>query len=203
MEGIGNIAGASRCASAPVPRGRQFRASLSRSLLLLVFVVGFGDAQPGGRNVQAPSEFQVKAAFLLNFTKFIEWPATEPVDDSSPFTICILGEDPFGKALNETVEGETVNDRRVVVQRLEEPRVGFCHVLYVSRSAKDISTLLANAPPGVLTVGEGEKFVRDGGVIGFVIENRRVRFDVNLRAAQRSGLIISSKLLNVARSVEK
>ncbi len=148
-------------------------------------------------------EYGVKAAFLLNFTKFIEWPPTAFAQPGAPFTICVLGEDPFGRMLDNIVAGETANGRRLVVERLRRPPVSGCQVLFVARSEKDPAKILQGAGPGVLTVGETESFLQDGGVIALLLENRRVRFDVNLRAAENSGVTISSKLLNVARSVKK
>jgi hypothetical protein len=150
-------------------------------------------------------ERQVKAAFLLNFTKFVEWPETAFSDEHSPIAICVLGEDPFGSGLDQIVEGEVVGGRRVVVRRMKEvPAAKQCQVVFVSPMIKDVPQLLSNVGPGVLTVGEEpDSFLRNGGVISFVIENRHVRFDINQSAAENAGLKLSSRLLRVARSVEK
>jgi hypothetical protein len=149
-----------------------------------------------------PLEYQVKAAFLLNFTKFIEWPPSESAQ-GLPFDICVLGDDPFGTVLDQIVEGETLQGRKLTIQRVRRPPPASCRVLFVSKAEKDIDGLLAGVEPGVLTVSDRSGFLRDGGMIGFVIENRRVRFDINQAAAVRAGLSLSSKLLSVARSVEK
>jgi hypothetical protein len=149
-------------------------------------------------------EYQVKAAFLLNFTKFVEWPPAAFENSTSPISICILGDDPFGKTLNQIVVGEMVNDRKVVVQRTKRaPSPKSCQVLFISSSEKDVGKLLAGLGPGVLTVGEGDGFVREGGMIGFVLENRRVRFEINQSVAGNGGLKLSSKLLSVAKAVEQ
>lgn len=149
-------------------------------------------------------EYQVKAAFLLNFTKFIEWPAAAFDAPDAPIVICILGEDPFGRQLDQVVEGEVVNGRRVVALRVKSlPPPKTCHVLFVARADQDVLKSLPGVGPGVLTVGEGEGFLRSGGTIAFVIENRRVRFGINETKAANAGLVVSSKLLNIARSVEK
>jgi hypothetical protein len=151
-----------------------------------------------------PLEYQVKAAFLLNFTKFVEWPPAAFEDEHSPLTICILGEDPFGNALKEIIKGEAVKGRNLSVQRIgRPPSPKACQVLFVSRSEKEVHRTLAEAAPGVLTVGEGEKFLQDGGIVAFVIDNRRVRFDIDQPAAAKAMLTISSRLMNVARSVRK
>jgi len=151
-----------------------------------------------------PQEYQVKAAFLLNFTKFIDWPAAAFADSGSPVAICILGDDPFGSALDQIVEGEVVDGRRISVQRIKRaPTPKSCQVVFVGKPEKEALKILRGLGPGVLTVSEGESFARSGGMIAFVIENRRVRFDINLTIAENAGLKLSSKLLTVARTVEK
>jgi hypothetical protein len=149
-------------------------------------------------------EYQVKAAFLLNFTKFIEWPSSAFDSPDSPIAICILGDDPFGKALDQIVAGEVVAGRKIVVQRIKRvPPPKSCQELFVYKQEKAVLKSLPAVGPGILTIGEGESFVRDGGMIAFVVENRRVRFGINGAAAASAGLKLSSKLLNVAKSVEE
>ena len=149
------------------------------------------------------TEFDVKAAFLFNFTKFVEWPPSAFAAPDSPMNICVVGRDPFGRALDEIVQGERVGGRRVAVERLSAmPPPKTCQLVYIDAEGKEVSKLLASAGPGVLTVGEGDDFLRDGGIIGFVIENHRVRFDINQAAAENAALKLSSKLLSVARFVE-
>jgi len=149
-------------------------------------------------------EYQVKAAFLLNFTKFIEWTPSAFVDSGSPLAICLLGDDPFGGALNQMLEGETVNARKLVVQRLRRaPAPKQCQVLFIGKSEKDTREIVTGLGPGVLSVGEGDNFLQEGGMIAFVIDNRRVRFDINQTAVDAAALKMSSKLLNVARTVRK
>ena len=153
---------------------------------------------------QQPLEYQVKAAFLLNFTKFIEWPASAFGTPDAPLTICILGADLFGTALDQIVAGEVVNGRKLAVQHINGPAAPrSCQVLYLSRSEREILKAPPGAGPGILTVGEGEGFTHDGGMISFVLEHRRVRFKINQTAAERAGLKLSSRLLSVAKSVEK
>jgi hypothetical protein len=174
------------------------------SAILPWLAIGLALMQPLRLQAAAePLEYQVKAVFLLNFTKFIEWPPAAFEEPDSPIAICILGEDPFGGSLNQIVAGEVVSGRRVAVQRIKSaPPAKSCQLLFVSRSEKEIPKLLPELRQGVLTVGEGEDFVREGGMIGFVIENRRVRFAINRTMAENAGLILSSKLLSVAKSVE-
>jgi len=150
-----------------------------------------------------PTDYQVKAAFLLNFTKFIEWPAAAFAARDAPIAICILGDDPFGSALDQIVAGEVVNGRPVAAQRIKRvPPPKSCQVLFVGRPEKDAAEILPGLGPGILTVGEGPSFVHGGGMIAFVVENRRVRFEINQAAAENAGIKLSSRLLNVAKSVE-
>jgi hypothetical protein len=148
------------------------------------------------------SEYQVKAVFLLNFTKFIEWP---PEGGNTPFTICVFDDDPFGPVLDQVIDGESVGSRRLTARRLRGmiPPEGSraCQVLFLSKNDKGQAKVLASLGPGTLTVGDSGTFLDEGGMIGFVLENKRVRFDVNLRQAPAAGLQISSRLLNVARRV--
>lgn len=189
-------------------KSRSARPGLPARIPIAVILVGVLSgifcrliAQPAGQ--QQPLEYQVKAAFLLNFTKFIDWPHPETPDRDSPFGICVLGDDPFGTVLDQIVEGETVQGRKLVVQRVMRPAPASCRVLFISQSEKDVPGMLAELSGAVLTVSEGAGFLREGGMIGFVIDNHRVRFNINLAAADKAGLKISSKLLNVARSVER
>ncbi len=171
---------------------------------LCLVMAALGLAAPNSRAADESLEYRVKAAFLLNFIKFTEWPPAAFTDSDSPITICIGGVDPFGEAVDQLVAGENVNGRKVTVERLKRaPLPKECQVLFISKSEKNIDKVLPALGPGVLTVGEGESFIRGGGMISFIIENRRVRFDINQSAAQNAALKLSSKLLSVARSVEK
>ena len=153
---------------------------------------------------QAALEYEIKAAFLLNFTKFTEWPASAFADAAAPLTICILGRDPFGRALDDVVQGEAVGNHKLAVRRIDQiPEPQSCQVLFISSGEKEIRGMLASVGSGVLTVGERDGFIREGGMIAFVLENRRVRFDIKPSAAEAAGLKLSSRLLSVARSVER
>ncbi|HLK20343.1 MAG TPA: YfiR family protein [Bryobacteraceae bacterium] len=175
----------------------QRRAKIP-SILLCAAILGA--AIPTSQGAEESLEYQVKAAFLLNFVKFVEWPESAFADGNSSISICILGDDPFGKTLDQLIAGETVNGRKLAVERVRRiPPLKSCQVLFVNKSEQ----LLPALGPGVLTVGEGDHFVREGGIIGFVIDKRRVRFDINQTAAEKAELKLSSKLLSVARSVEK
>jgi hypothetical protein len=148
-----------------------------------------------------PLEYEVKAAFLFNFAKFIEWP---PAKESQDFVIGVLGEDPFGETLDRILRGKNLGDRKIVLRRgttLEE--IGDVRVLFISNSEKtrlpQILKRLQDSP--TLTVGESDDFVGRGGMVGFRVKDDVVRFDVNLEPVGRAGLKMSSQLIRVARRV--
>jgi hypothetical protein len=152
----------------------------------------------------ATGEYEVKAAYLLNFTKFVEWPASAFASADSPIAICVVGSNPFGRVLEELVQGEEVNGRKVMTRFFSQaPAARTCQVIFLPADMKDTAGILKGLGPGVLTVGEGDRFLRDGGAIAFVVDQRRVRFDIRQSAAEAASLKLSSKLLSVARTVEK
>jgi hypothetical protein len=150
---------------------------------------------------RAVSEYQVKAAFLLNFGKFVEWPESAPDD----LEICVFGTDPFGSALDETVAGRSIGKRSVKTRRIQGlGSASRCSILFVGRSSLDsvdeIVSRLAGSP--VLIVGEQARFAKRGGMINFIQVNQKIRFEINEAAARKAGLKISSQLLKLATIVE-
>jgi hypothetical protein len=148
-------------------------------------------------------EYPLKAAFLFNFVKFVEWPADAFAGERSPIAICIFGTDPFGDTLDNVVRGETVAGRGLIVQRPESlADLRDCHVLFDSRSERprlaEILPRVQGRP--VLTVGDTDGFLKTGGVINFVLEENKVRFLIDPEAAERNRLKISSKLLRLAKT---
>lgn len=159
-----------------------------------------------GQEKSRPSEYQVKAVYLYNFTRFVEWPSQAPALRSSSFAICVLGKDPFGPALDATVAGESVGGKSVVARRISKPEEGVdCRVLFVSVSEdshlKGDLTVLDKT--GVLTVSDIPRFSERGGMIQFVTDGDKVRFEVNLSNAKDSGIRLSSDLLKLAIAIRK
>lgn len=153
---------------------------------------------------QKPSEHQIKAAFLSKFASFVQWPPEVFPSQESFVTIGILGEDPFGSTLDRIVAGKVVNGRKFEVRRFRGIRdIQDCHILFVSSSERHWmgEVLSALERRSILTVGDLDQFAQDGGVINFVMEGNKVRFEVNVGAADRAGLKISSKLLSLATTV--
>ena len=151
-----------------------------------------------------PPEYQLKAVFLFNFAQFVEWPPEAFPEAQTPLVIGILGEDPFGAYLDETVRGETVNNRPLTVQRYSQvEEIKTCHVLFISRSeAYRLEQILASLKGrNILTVGDAVGFARRGGMIRFLIEQNKIRLRVNLEAAKDANLVLSSKLLRPAEIV--
>jgi hypothetical protein len=149
-------------------------------------------------------EYQVKAAFLFNFAKFVEWPSEAFSDANAPLVITIFGDDPFNGSL-EAVKGKLVNNRKLAIRHVREIQdIGKSNVLFVSPSAKKdlVSILAALQGQSVLTVGEVGIFTQSGGIINFLKEDNKVRFEVNVSAADRAGLKISSRLLALAKIVK-
>jgi len=151
-----------------------------------------------------PSEYQLKAAFLYNFAKFIDWPPSTFSSSQAPFAICILGTDPFGMAIDETLRGKTVADHPVVVRRARDvSEVRRCQIVFVSSQEKQPVSGILDALQGqnVLIVGEADHFADSGGTIQLFIEGGHIRFAINTVAAENAGLHISSKLLALAKIV--
>jgi hypothetical protein len=155
----------------------------------------------GGMEAQSstamPSEYQVKAAFLYNFVKFVEWPSVQ----AGEVGICVIGKDPFGGALDLAVEGKSLDGRRFAVRRIGEiADARGCHALFVGRSESKRAAEIAAAARGwsVLTVSDIEGFAAQGGMIAFLVADHRVRFQINAANAAGAGLRISSKLLQLA-----
>ncbi len=148
-----------------------------------------------------PSEYQLKAAFLFNFAKFVEWPAEAFAEANSPFIIGILGDSPFGNELAQTVGGKKINEHPITLQTFRvAAEATNCHLLFISTSEQkrlpEIFPRIRGIP--ILTVGETERFIEAGGLINFVSENNKIRFQINDDAAKVARLKISSKLLSLA-----
>jgi hypothetical protein len=163
-------------------------------------LAGLGPAARAGEPEPASLEYPVKAAFLFQFARFVEWPE-QASGSAAQFEICVVGRDPFGAALERAIAGKTVDGKPLVTRAFRgADDVRPCPILYVNpedpRQVPAILGRLGRAPS--LTVGEGRDFVEAGGMVGFFVEDNRVRFAVNLGAAARGDLRLSSRLLSVA-----
>lgn len=151
------------------------------------------------------SEFQVKAAYLFNFGRFVKWPSGT-LDKTDSFVVCVLGQDPFGPTLDSILAGEKLDGKPLVARRISTPQdAGTCRILFISSTEESHlkEILLALDESGVLTVSDIPAFSRRGGMIQFVLEGDRVRFEINLTKTETAKLTVSSELLKVATSVRR
>jgi YfiR/HmsC-like len=145
---------------------------------------------------QAVNEFEMKAVFIYNFTQFIQWPEKSFDESQKEFVIGVLGENVFGRYLEEAVAGETYQSRPIVIKYYSSAsEIGNCHILYVGSS---MGAPKLNTERPVLTIGEGSEFMKQNGLLRFYTEQNKVRFEINQSASVEAGLVISSKLLRLA-----
>ncbi len=182
---------------------KNTRVAISHIIILIFYCMGIGTsisyAEPKN------NEYHIKAAFLLNFAKFTEWPSHAFSDTSSSLTLYILGQDPFDEAL-KTIEDKIVKGRKLVVRKascIED--IKECHILFISTSEKknlsEILTKIKDKP--ILTVAETKNFCQSGVTVNFIVVKNKVRFEINVDAAKRTGLKISSKLLKLSKIIKE
>ncbi|MBI5739821.1 MAG: YfiR family protein [Nitrospirae bacterium] len=180
---------------------KKYSAVIAAALIL---IAGAG-TQEVFSQVHGYEEYKVKAAFLYNFTKFIEWPADSFENADTPLTLCISGGNPFGDAL-DSLKDKTVGGRRLSIRIVSRPEATEgCHIVFSSDpDGKNLPAILNSLKNRrVLLVGEMTGFAEAGGIINFFIVDDKVRFEINVEAARRRGLGISSQLLKLARIVKE
>jgi len=192
---------------------RTVNLMLRRLTILIVALSVSLSWAPGAlaqdRDSSDSSEYLIKAGFIFNFAKFVEWPPTTFAQPDSPIVIGILGTDPFGAIIDQIVQDKKIGGRGFVVKRLKwgaDPKdLRECKILFVGASERlhidELVQIVRGLP--ILTVGETPGFAEHGGVIRFVLEDNRVRFEVNVEAARQAGLTISSRLLTLARIIQQ
>jgi hypothetical protein len=159
--------------------------------------------EAGGAESPLP-EYQVKAACLYNFAKFVDWPPRAFADQKSPIVFGVLGENPFGNTLEGIIKNKTINGRTLMIKRSRRAEdLKDCHILFISHSeeARQAQILKSLEGLSILTVGDTEEFLANGGIINFKMQNNKVRFEVNKVTAERAALKISSELLDLAIAV--
>jgi hypothetical protein len=182
--------------------GTRVPAWLSIAAALVVLLT----ARLAGAERTPVGEYQLKAVFLFNFAKFVDWPPEAFRTPAEPLTICVLGEDPFGATLDNVIAGQAIGGRPLAVRRISDARqVPGCQILFVTASAgRRVLTSLADAKQrGILTVGEAGNTTAEGMIIKFTVENGKVRFEINIVAAGDEKLRFSSRLLSLATVVRK
>lgn len=166
---------------------------------------GIAAADLGAQQPRPPGEHEVEAAYLYQFGRYVEWPSSQS-SNSDAFNICVMGADPFGGSLDDTIRGKVIADHQVAIRRILGPSESRnCRILFVSPSEDSRVPAILKAMEGtaILTVGRGVQFIQRGGMIAFTAQDKKVRFIVNLAAADAAKLRLSSQLLRVAVSVEK
>jgi hypothetical protein len=173
-------------------------------LSIIIFCTSLNVDKNPPTQLTSAKEYYVKAAFVFNFTQFIEWPERSFSLAKAPFIIGIAGEDPFGEFLNDIIKDETVKGHPIIIQHYHTVREAKnCHILFLSRDnsyifLNDISLLNGR---NILTISDIPDFALKGGMIGFFLENNKVRFRINLDRAKKASLSIDSKLLRLAQIV--
>lgn len=165
--------------------------------LLLVASSQWAPPAVRAQSATVPLEYHVKAVYLLNFMRFVDWPA--PGAAVAPFTICVAGLNPFGAVLADVLKGEQINGRSIQARVVVSHATG-CEVLFVPRAVSHDPYLRAARGRPVLTVGESAGFLASGGIVNFLLEDGKVRFEIDANAAARAKLRISSRLLRLART---
>jgi hypothetical protein len=148
---------------------------------------------------QVSLEYQLKAAYLFNFVKFVDWPSGAA---SGPLVICVAGRNPFGDTLAETLRGEQVKHRMLATRVISMPEAGG-HVVFLPHGISTMPYLRAARSSPMLTVGESPEFIAEGGIVNFIAEDGRIRFQISPGAAARADLRISSHLLRLARNPDQ
>lgn len=166
------------------------------ALVLMAFLI---------TSLQSPSrEYRIKATFLFNFTQFVEWPANTFENDNDPLVIGVMGGNPFGSFLDQLVQGEKINGRPLIVQHYTNARdIKSCHILFVNDiNAEGLKEIMISMKGRhVLTASDASNFISQGGIIRFINEDNKVRFQINLDAAKKNDILISPKLLRLAEIV--
>jgi hypothetical protein len=190
----------------PAARARPTHgARLVRSRLVACVVLAAGLSVRNVRSQPVTDEYQVKAAYLLNFTRFVEWP-TAVLPASAPLDIGIVGDDPFGVTLEEVLRGKSANGHPIRLRHLHWNDVlTSCQIIFISTSEEGHLPQILRylGQDSVLTVSDIDRFSLRGGVIEFRMVGNRVRFDINREPAIAARLSISSKLLSVARAIHE
>jgi hypothetical protein len=170
--------------------------------LRLLLVILLGGLNSAYAQTKPPLEYQIKAAFLFNFTRFVHWPTTAYLSSDSPFIIGVVGKDPFGRYLDELMSGEAVDGHRIIVRRFnDDADLSSCQLVFfnLDEPQKLKSTLTQLSRQSTLCVSDNDDFLRMGGILHFYMEDNKVKMEINLSAAKAAKLEISAKLLQLAK----
>jgi hypothetical protein len=181
-------------------QGRQTNQGLTMRMILFLLLASLSNTPNIEVRAQTVNEYQVKAAFILNFAKFVEWPS-DAFDDGGTLVVGVIGDDPFGSALDH-LSGNTASGRRLKIKRFRwGDNLRVCQILFISNSeGRHLGKIMESIKgTSILTIGEMPQFNQSAGMIRFVIQNNKVRFEINAAAAGQARLRISSKLLALSK----
>ena len=177
--------------------GRTARRAVARSVIAVTIAAVIP------LRAQRSLEYDVKAALLLNFARFIEWPDGAFPDARAPINVCVFGSNPFGDALERTLAGETAANRTLVLRHVKSPAESAgCHLLFVP-AGMESHAIVHQQGSYAVSVGESRRFEGMGGAVTLVLEEGRVRFKVNLQPVERRGIRISARMLQLASRVDR
>jgi hypothetical protein len=148
-----------------------------------------------------PTEYQIKAKYLYNFARFVDWPEESFQSPDSPFVIGIIGNDPYGIDLEKTIEGKQIKNRKFIIRTYQNlENLSSCHILFIGVNDRALRSQIFNKIKkySILTVGDDDSFTKDGGMINFIIKKKRIRFEINREAVKQSPLKMSTNLLKMA-----
>ena len=180
----------------------RLRATIAGFLVAVAIGAHGGQAEDPSRPTVL--EYQIKAAYLYNFAKFVDWPADKLADGSGPILVGVMGRDPFGSLLDGAFQGKTVRGHSLEVRRVSElAELKQCHMVFISEpERRRLGEILQSlGTEGVLTIGEMRQFAEQGGMVNFTTEDNKVRLEINVGATDRAGIKISSQLLKLARVI--
>lgn len=184
----------------------RVKVDLKRAAFAGVVLGLLATAAAGAPRQEEVPEYKVKAAFLVNFVRYAEWPAKAFADPADPFVVAVLGTDPFGEHLDSAFKGRKAGDRGIRIVRAKRMEdMGPVHLLFVAASERDRLKKVLEAVKGraTLVVGDAEGFAKQGVAINLYVEEKSVRFEINPDAAARHEIGLSSKLLKLARIVRE
>jgi len=179
---------------------------LRRWLMVLIGFAMLCLSVTSGRGAEALKEYELKAAFVYNFSKFIEWPTNRLHGASTPFVVAVAGTSPCAAELGKIAKERKVNGRTIIVKTVQTPaEARDAQVLFVAASEDSrLKEWLAGIHgAGVLSIGESERFSKEGGMINFLLEGEKIRFDLNIDQAEDTGLKISAQLQKLARTIRR
>ena len=183
--------------------GKSCTKRLGLLFACICAIVSVCFVEPALGQAQA-DEYQVKAAFLFHFAQLVDWPSSAFTANNNALVLCTYGDDPFHGELEKMIQGKQIGSRSIQVKHLKQTEdVHSCQIVFVSKGvSKYVPALLTNVGDApIMTIGETGNFVEYGGVIGFCMDEDKIRFEVNLQSAERSKLKISSRLLLLAKTV--